>query len=171
MKVSACAVPPQSRLHARLAGAHFHDAYRVDNPHPGRPALALWMQTLGRTPGWVDAAMRARNAIVKRLGLKDLGVLRIDPNRPLQDYRVGERVGIFTALHLGEDEVVMGDDDKHLDVQVSLLKTADRQVVVSTVVHIHNALGRAYMLFVKPAHRVIAPAVLARFSERRVGRA
>jgi hypothetical protein len=168
MKTHSCPVPPQSQLHARLAGADFHDAHCVDNPYPDdRPALALWMQTLGRTPRWVDAAMGARNAIVKRLGLKDLGVLsRIDRNRPLQDYRVGERVGIFTVLHLSDDEVVMGDDDKHLDVQVSLLKTADRKVIVSTVVHIHNALGRLYMLFVKPAHRVIAPAVLARIGNQ-----
>jgi hypothetical protein len=163
MKVSACAIPPQSRLHARLAGAYFQDAHCVDNPYPERPALALWMQTLGRTPAWVDVAMRVRNAIVKRLGLKDLGALsHIDPQRPLADYRVGERVGIFTVLHISEDEVVMGDDDKHLDVQVSLLKTAQRKVVVSTVVHIHNALGRLYMFFVTPAHRIIAPRVLAR---------
>jgi hypothetical protein len=86
----------------------------------------------------------------------------IDRARPLQDYRVGERVGIFTVLHISDDEVVMGDDDKHLDVQVSLLKTADRKVVVSTIVHIHNALGRVYMFFVAPAHRIIAPVVLAR---------
>jgi hypothetical protein len=167
MKVTACPVPPASRLHARLAGADFGDAYCVGNPYPERPALALWMQTLGRTPRWVDMAMRARNAIVKRLGLKDLGAMsRIDHDRPLRDYRVGERVGIFTVLHINDDEVVMGDDDKHLDVQVSLLKTADRKVIVSTVVHIHNALGRAYMLFVKPAHRVIAPAVLARIGNQ-----
>jgi hypothetical protein len=161
--VSACAVPAQSRLQARLAGAYFSDAHCVDNPYPERPALALWMQTLGRTPAWVDGAMRVRNAIVKRLDLKDLGVMsNIDPKRPLQDYRVGERVGIFTVLHLSENEVVMGDDDRHLDVQVSLFKTAERKVVVSTVVHVHNTLGRLYMRVVKPAHRFIAPRVLAR---------
>ncbi len=162
-KVRACAIPPESRLHTRLAGADFGDAWCADNPHPERSALALWLQTMGHTPRWVDAAMRVRNGIVKRLGLKDLGEMaRIDRERPLQDYRVGERVGIFTVLHLSDEEVVMGDDDKHLDVQVSLLKTVDRKVIVSTVVCIHNALGRIYMLFVKPAHRVIAPAVLAR---------
>ncbi len=161
--VRACAVPPESQLQAQLAGASFHDAYCVENPHPERSALALWMQTLGRTPRWVDAAMRTRNAIVKRMGLKDLGHLsQIDPNRPLQDYRLGERVGIFTVLYISDDEVVMGDDDKHLDVQVSLLKTADHKAVVSTVVHIHNLLGRIYMFFVAPAHRIIAPSVLSR---------
>ena len=163
MKVTPCAVPGESMLQPRLAGADFSDAYCADNPRPDDCALALWLQTLGRTPRWIDAAMRLRNAIVKRLGLKDLGGMAdIDRNRSLSDYRVGERVGIFTVLHLSDDEVVMGDDDKHLDVQVSLLKTADRKVVVSTIVHIHNALGRIYMFFVTPAHRIIAPRVLAR---------
>ena len=167
MKVRPCDVPPQSLLQEHIAGSDFHDAYCVNNPHAERSALALWLQTLGRTPRWVDAAMRLRNAIVKRLGLKDLGTLAaMDPARELTSYRVGERVGIFTVLHLGEDEVIMGDDDKHLDVQVSLLKTPDRKVVVSTVVHTHNALGRAYMFFVAPAHRIIAPSVLSRIGNQ-----
>jgi hypothetical protein len=154
-------------LQAFVGDADFHDAYSVSNPHPERPALALWLQTLERPPRWVDAAMRVRNAIVKRLGLKDLGAMaQIDLGRDLRDYRVGQRVGIFTVLHLSEDEVVMGDDDKHLKVQVSLLKAAHRQVVVSTVVHVHNALGRIYMFFVAPAHRLIAPAVLSRIGNQ-----
>jgi hypothetical protein len=34
------------------------------------------------------------------------------------------------------------------------------QLVVSTVVHEHNWLGWVYMLFVGPAHKVIAPATV-----------
>ena len=167
MKVRACDIPPESLLRARVAGSDFHDAYCVDNPCAERSALALWLQTLGRMPRWVDQAMRVRNTVVKHLGLKDLGAMAaIDPARGLKTYRVGERVGIFTVLHLGDDEVILGDDDKHLEVQVSLLKTADRKVVVSTVVHIHNALGRLYMFFVAPAHRMIAPAVLSRIGNQ-----
>ncbi|HEY8706862.1 MAG TPA: DUF2867 domain-containing protein [Burkholderiaceae bacterium] len=37
-----------------------------------------------------------------------------------------------------------------------------RSAAVSTVVHIHNLLGRVYMLFVAPVHRLIVPAVLGR---------
>ncbi|KAI5936240.1 Phosphatidylinositol 4-phosphate 5-kinase type-1 gamma [Manis javanica] len=39
------------------------------------------------------------------------------------------------------------------------LSSATFTVAMSTVVHVHNALGRIYMLGVTPAHRVIAPAV------------
>lgn len=42
--------------------------------------------------------------------------------------------------------------------------------VKTTVVHVHNLLGRVYMLAVKPWHRRIAPAVLSRLDgERRAG--
>ena len=74
---------------------------------------------------------------------------------------MGDRVGIFRIRHLSDTEVVMGQDDKHLDVQVSICKqpaapgTAPR-VVLSTVVHIHNTLGHAYMAVITPIHRVIA---------------
>ena len=61
-------------------------------------------------------------------------------------------------------EVVLGQDDKHLDVQVSLSKhrrgDAPATLAVSTVVHIHNALGQAYMAVVTPFHRRIVRAML-----------
>ena len=68
--------------------------------------------------------------------------------------------------------MVLGDSDRHLDVQVSLMRLPGPEgapsgtftAAMSTVVHVHNALGRIYMLGVAPAHRVIAPAVVARLA-------
>ena len=60
-------------------------------------------------------------------------------------------------------EISLGDSDKHLDVQVSVQKRMHEDaswLAVSTVVHVHNGLGKFYMFFVAPAHRVIAPATL-----------
>ena len=114
-----------------------------------------------------------RNKLVRLVGLKDLGQLH-DGYPPssgrspgeASSYRVGDRVGIFRIRHLSDTEVVMGQDDKHLDVQVSLHKYAPAgqapMVVVSSVVHIHNALGHAYMAVVKPFHRRIVRAMLGR---------
>ena len=39
-------------------------------------------------------------------------------------------------------------------------------ITVTTVVHVKNALGRLYMLPVKPMHRLIAPAVLSRLGRQ-----
>lgn len=109
--------------------------------------------------------MRLRNRLVQLVGLKNLGGFRdIDPGRPPSDYRPGERVGIFTLIANADDEVLLGDDDKHLDVVVSVCKrpgTTDGRITLSvtTVVHVHNALGRLYMLPVAPMHKLIAPAM------------
>jgi hypothetical protein len=159
-------IPLQSVLYDEQTRAQFTHALWLDQDPGPRPAIEVCQQVLFNAPRWVDAAMSMRNRVVKRLGLKDLGELSaIDPDKPLASYRVGERLGIFTLLAVGDNEVVLGDNDKHLEVKVSVCKTthAGRPgVAVSTVVHEHNLLGRLYMLLVGPAHRVIAPAVMAR---------
>ena len=77
--------------------------------------------------------------------------------------RAGDLVGIFSIVYLSNAEVILCDIDKHLKVEVSVCKAADK-VSVSTVVHTHNTLGRIYMLFVAPLHRRIVPASLRQAS-------
>lgn len=159
-------IPPDSEIHRRLAGAHFFDSYEAGLPSEDAAlsALALSLRTFGKSPAWVGFLMRVRNRVVTWFGLKDLGALDArDFSRPLEAYHVGDRLGIFTLRYLSEDEVILGDTDKHLDVLVSVCKRSrpDSTVLaVSTVVHVHNRLGRFYMFFVGPAHKVIAPATL-----------
>lgn len=168
-RVRATAVPPGTAIHATLPGAHFFDAYEVVDQHPARSALQSWLDVAARTPAWTRALMFVRNKAVRVVGLKDLGQLHDGPpiasGRSLCDaasYRVGDRVGIFRIRHLSDTEVVMGQDDKHLDVQVSICKQPPSApgtpptVVLSTVVHIHNLLGHAYMAVITPFHRAIA---------------
>ena len=58
----------------------------------------------------------------------------------------------------------MGGDDQHLDFRVAVLVRTDaqggRELVVVTVVHCHNRLGRTYLAVISPFHRVIARASL-----------
>lgn len=166
--VRPCAVPAGSAIAQLLPGAHFHDAYEVVVHHPERTALQHLMHTLAATPRWVDCAMGLRNRVVAWFGLKHLGGLGLDDARhlPLPQHP-GDRVGIFTLRSLSDDEVLVEDDDKHLQVVLSVrrLAAADGQpprIVLSTVVHLHNLLGRLYMLPVTPMHKLIAPAVLRR---------
>jgi hypothetical protein len=99
------------------------------------------------------------------VGLKNQGSFAqgVDQKKPAAAYQAGDRMGIFTVMHVANDEFIMGDDDKHLKVQISVCKTmvdGRLQLVVSTVVHEHNWLGWVYMLFVGPAHKIIAPATV-----------
>jgi len=164
MAITATVIPQQSEIARRLPGADFHDCYTMDTQPNQLSALEAYLKVAAITPGWVNRAMALRNRIVKLVGLKDLGLLNaIDPAKPASAYQVGDRVGIFSIRYLSEQEVILGDADRHLRVELSVCKT-QHAVAVSTVVHIHNTLGRIYMFFVAPAHRRIVPATLRKAS-------
>ncbi|OFA05152.1 DUF2867 domain-containing protein [Duganella sp. HH101] len=163
--ISAIDIPPHSEISRHLDGADFYDCYETAIKPTPRSALDLYLQVVAGMPAWINRLMALRNRVVSLVGLKNLGGLGdVNPAKPAIDYRVGDRVGIFTICYLSEQEVILGDTDKHLHVEVSVCKLEDK-VAVSTVVHIHNLLGRVYMLFVAPMHRRIVPASLrnARF--------
>lgn len=166
-------IPLDSEIHRRLPGADFFDSYEGTLPPEAavQSALALALRTFTQSPGWVDFLMGVRNRVVALVGLKDLGApSQMAPVRPPESYQVGDRVGIFTLRYLSDDEVILGDSDKHLDVLVSVCKRPRGDttlLLVSTVVHVHNRLGRLYMLFVGPAHKLIAPATLRSGLRRR----
>lgn len=157
--------PRNSRIERLIPGAYFHDAWAVQAGDPSLSALGQFLKAIEATPSWVNHCMALRNRVVEKLGLKNLGGLcAFDPTKPATAYRPGDRVGIFTLFEQSFDEVLLGDKDKHLDVTLSVHRHAcasgDVQVTVTTVVHVHNLLGRLYMIPVQPMHKLIAPAVL-----------
>ena len=110
MKPRLACVPEQSVLQPSLHNASFFDAYEVENPQAERSALAIWLDTVQKTPRWVNQSMALRNAVVARLGLKHAGDLSsFDFSKRAQDYQVGDRVGIFTVYAISENEVIMGE--------------------------------------------------------------
>ncbi len=163
--ISAIDIPTHSEISRHLNGAYYYDCYEAAIQPTSQSALALYLQVVAGTPGWINTLMALRNRVVSLVGLKNLGGLGdVNAAKPAGDYRVGDRVGIFTIHYLSDQEVILGDSDKHLRAEVSVCKLQDK-IAVSTVVHIHNLLGRVYMLFVAPMHRLIVPASLrnARF--------
>lgn len=158
-------VPQQSEIAQRLAGATFYDCYAVAT-NDNLPVLTHYLAMVGKTPAWVKSLMTLRNRTVALLGLKNLGHLGdVDVNKPVEAYVVGDRIGIFDIRYLTDNEVILGDTDKHLTVQLSLCKTgsdAHSHMALTTVVHNRNLLGRVYMLFVAPVHKKIVPAMLRR---------
>lgn len=171
-RATPATVPPASAINARLPGAYFHDCYLISVPDQTQTALSYFLTALTHTPPWVDSLMALRNKMVRLVGLKDLGGLgQLNPSKPASVYVPGDRVGIFTLISNAPDEALLGDRDKHLDVVLSVYKHPPGQdgvqsISVTTVVHVHNLLGRIYMLPVTPLHRLIAPAMLNRVMGR-----
>jgi hypothetical protein len=164
-KPTLCDIPSGSHIAQSLPNNDFADCYQFDDLWPDLDALQTYLHMVARTPGWMNALMVMRNQIVRLVGLKNLGSLSTAVNRkPVSAYKVGDRVGIFSLKRRQSDEVILFDNDKHLRVQLSLLKhvvNGKPVVSLSTVVHNHNRLGRFYMAIVGPVHSFIVPRMLA----------
>lgn len=160
--VTAVAVPAGSRIAGFYARTDLIDAYAVTLPeHASGDPETLARFVFSRLPPWALTLMAIRDALVAGFGLKTSRQLR--PDTPLQQR---ERVGLFRIYSREANEIVLGEDDKHLDFRLSLLCTEPtaqsprRELVLSTAVHCHNRLGRTYIALIAPFHRRIVRACL-----------
>lgn len=112
-------------------------------------------------PTWVDKLFEFRNKLVSFWGLKTSGNVS-NRSQLLQDFRCepGEQLGLFKVYSKTPHEVIFGQDDKHLDFRVSLLKTDNNILYLTTVVQFHNWFGKFYFIPVKFFHKLISPIML-----------
>jgi hypothetical protein len=158
------ALPLQSGVTHLYKAVNLADAFAIRlpaNASADPDVLARFIFT--HQPAWVSKLMALRDAIVAPFGLKTgkhLATLAVNAK--------AARVGIFKVYSTGENEIVVGEDDTHLDFRVSVLCSGTpapgsrRHLTVSTVVHCHNLLGRTYLLAIAPFHRMVIKASLRR---------
>ena len=172
--VMSVAVPAESALHPSLAKASFHDAYSAPLSDGALTPTEIFLRTIDATPRWVSGLMAIRNRVVVTNktptglnrgfgGPKDVGSISRGARKPASAYRIGDPIGIFTIVAIREDELLLGIDDSHLDVRVAVTKPwgdRSRRYVVSTVVNVHNSMGRAYMVPVGAIHPFIVRALM-----------
>ncbi|HNP79162.1 MAG TPA: DUF2867 domain-containing protein, partial [Cyclobacteriaceae bacterium] len=74
--------------------------------------------------------------------------------------------GLFRVYDKNDFEVILGEDDKHLDFRVSLLLVPDsknpgiKKLLITTLVRFNNVWGKVYFLPVRPFHKLIVPSML-----------
>jgi len=114
---------------------------------------------LAQPPGWIDALMAARNAIVRPFGLKT----------GQEAAGQSDAIGIFPIVSLSPHRAVLGFEDKHLDFRV-VVDVAEfegtSQVTATTLVRLNNLLGRAYLAAILPFHRIIVRTLLEQVARR-----
>ena len=147
---------PFANPEAVLAGAQFADSYSMTIEGQNLDAVSATQAVMGRNPAWISNLMQARNKIVAPLGLKPA------PDKKLT---LENSIGTFPLISKSASQVILGMNDKHLDfrilVDVSNLDNGKQTITASTFVKTHNLLGRIYLGFVKPFHRIIVPTMLA----------
>lgn len=117
-------------------------------------------------PGWIEMLMSLRDRIVSLVGLKTSEKERQAPRPDHYTFNKVDKVGFFNVYSYSTREVILGEDDKHLNLRVSLLlenvdsDSIRKRVTISTVVIYNNWMGRFYFFFVKPFHCLIVPAMM-----------
>jgi hypothetical protein len=112
-------------------------------------------------PAWGGWLFALRNRVVSLFGLKTSGLGEREAAIRNFKCKVGDRVGLFKVFDKNEYEIILGEDDKHLDFRVSLfLDKPNNTLTVSTIVKIHNWLGRLYFWPVKSFHKMIVPTMV-----------
>lgn len=103
---------------------------------------------------WVSSLMKLRDKIVKPLGLKTSK----DIKKQSSDYEIGSQHGIFKIFDKTDNEIILGEEDTHLNFRVSLLlesASTNKKVSITTAVKFNNLFGKLYFLPVKPFHKLI----------------
>jgi len=166
IKAHAVPVPSDSVLAPLYVGADLLDAFAIHLPAGASDDLEVLARAgFERPAGWIRALTRVRDAMMATVGVKSSRAIGAAAAAR------GPVIGYFPLLSKSTGELVVGEDDRHLDFRVAiLLRTGaggGRELVVVTVVHCHNRLGRTYLAVIAPFHRAIARANLEQAARRR----
>ncbi|WP_434577687.1 DUF2867 domain-containing protein [Pseudomonas sp. Z5-35] len=157
--IKSVPVPLRSGVTHLYTSTNLADAFAIQLPAgtSSDPDL-LARFILSHQPSWIGWLMKVRDTVVACFGLKTARHLAT----------LAHRIQIFKVYSTNQTEIVLGEDDKHLDFRISILCSEEaepegtRQLVFSTVVKCHNRLGRAYIFVIAPFHRLVVKASLRR---------
>lgn len=155
--VEEVSTPPQALISTGLPSSDFSDAYSGHTARAGVTAMQVVTAMFDNPPGWVTSLMAVRDGIVSLVGLKT--------SKGLAAQKREGKAGIFPVRYSSATEVVLGEDDKHLDFRIWVHvepQGSGSRVTMSTVVRTHNRLGRVYLATIMPFHRLISRQTLAR---------
>jgi hypothetical protein len=145
--------------HAVLPGAQFADAFQLTVAGQNLTAMEATKRAVYGAPSWINRLLALRTLLVRPFGLKPGA--NPDPQNAGPDH-----IGMFPVLSQQPRHVLLGMNDRHLDFRL-VIDIVDHDggrqtVTAATIVKTHNVFGRAYLAFVKPFHKAIVPAMLAR---------
>ncbi len=153
--------PPEGRIVAPAADCRFLHQARVQLPGDLAP-LEAWNRVMAHPLPGMALAFRLRDWISARFGVKRIGGFSGERARSAEP---GQRLDFFLIEEATPERLLLSERDRHLDVLTCLTATASdtgTEVTILSSVVTHNAFGRAYMLVVGPAHRLIVWAMLGR---------
>jgi len=159
-------LPSASRLYAYMEEGDFMDCFSAPILHKEQSIDDLARGARMKMPKWAVPLLALRNILVIPLGLKttfageqSVGG-KVEPGQLIDFFRVYERY---------ENEIILGDDDKHLDYRVSVYRCQDNQdrLYLATWVRRNNWLGHVYLALVLPFHKMIVKAIASNIAQQK----
>jgi len=143
------AIPTNSLVLKGFEKVDYCDTYQIQKKTE-KNAEEISKEIL-QMPKWTSILMKLRNRIVGVFGLKT------DKNTEKTDT-------FFSVIEKNENEIVMGEVDKHLNFRLSVLKSdIENTISLITAVHFNNKFGNIYFFIIKPFHKIILKATLKRY--------
>lgn len=145
------------QLLAPTADLDFFDTQSIQLSKSIGP-LEAWGTPMSRPSPLLKIAFRIRDAISSRFGVKTIGGFS---NSSPETVSAGQKLDFFLVEHVSQDVLTLSERDSHLEVLTRISRTGNELTITSSV-QAHNAFGRAEMLPVAPAHKLIVRSFLRR---------
>jgi hypothetical protein len=167
VKVNKSEIPEKSILKEDEGVYDYVDSFQSEFIDEGQN---IGVVEIGKTfftsgPKWAGILFIIRDKIVGLFGLKTSGNIA-DKQKSIDrfNWEPGKRLGLFKIFNKTNNEIILGENDKHLDFRISLfldqkLNDVD-QITISTIVKYNNWFGKLYFLPVRPFHKLIVPSML-----------
>ncbi|WP_133140526.1 DUF2867 domain-containing protein [Legionella genomosp. 1] len=145
--------PNTEFINKALPGFHYSDTFSgvlsADSNHSIESIAKLFFNS---SPQWARKLLHLRNRLVGWCGLKTRD---IPLNKELEiNLIIGKRVGLFKLHDFTDDELLFGEDDKHLDVRMIIQRTT-RSIQLTTLIQYKNAWGKLYFTIIRVFHQQI----------------
>ena len=162
-RVTPVSLPSASRIAHAYSSTDYADAYSVELPAGASADPELLARFIFEQPSPLGSfLLRVRDALVGGFGLKTSRQMSLNAGND------AARIAIFRVYSISDAEIVLGEDDRHLDFRVSVLCSdaqppeGKRRLTLSTVIHCHNRFGHLYFFVIAPFHRFLVQSGLRR---------
>ncbi|WP_052248805.1 DUF2867 domain-containing protein [Leisingera sp. ANG-Vp] len=139
----------------------FLDTQSVVLPKPLTP-LEAWNLMHARPLPGMKLAFWLRDTVSACFGVKRIGGFSGQPRTSVQ---AGDKLDFFLVEAVSDTVLTLTARDSHLDVMTCITCNSGVLSVTSSV-KTHNWFGRAYMIPVRPAHKLIVAATLKRLQQQ-----
>lgn len=160
--------PAESGVASWFKGADLADAFAVpiDAVDAAKGMDSLARSALADPAPWIRVLLRLRDRLVAGFNVKTTQEVR---RAAIADK--ADRIDFFRILSRSNRELILGEDDRHLDFRLSLLLRprpdgSGDELVATTVVRCHNALGRIYLALIAQFHRLVVISNLKRAANK-----